>query len=48
MSKEGKKEIKEDSSSSSSMVGPAMAGLGFYPIFSQPRLLPAFNASRME
>jgi hypothetical protein len=48
MSKEQNKDLNNVSSSSSSSVGPAKTGLEFSPIFSQPRLLPAFNDSRIE
>jgi hypothetical protein len=47
MSKDKNKDLYNDSSSSSSSVGPAMAGLGISPIFSQP-MLPAFNEARMQ
>jgi hypothetical protein len=46
MSQEENKDLNNVSSSSSSVVGPGLAGLGFHPIFSQPRLMPAFNNAK--
>jgi hypothetical protein len=48
MSKDKNKDLNNDSSSSSSSVGPARLGSGINPIFNQPRLLLAFNDSRTE
>jgi hypothetical protein len=48
MSKDIKKDLGGSSSSSLSSVGPAMAGLGFSAIFSQPKLLSTFNEARMQ
>jgi hypothetical protein len=47
-SQDENKDLNNDTSCSSSSIGPAKGVFGFSPIFNQPRLLPAFQGARME
>jgi hypothetical protein len=48
MTEDKNSDLNKVSSSNSSNVGPRLGGLRSHPIYSQPRLLPAFHDARME